>query len=272
MSDGRRFNESEIREVFERAAREQEHASRRASQEGLTLEEMQEIAASAGIAPEFVAAAARSVALGEPETGRTTTLGIPVGVYRTERLPGPPTDALWDELVSDLRRTFAASGKVTASGRVREWRNGNLRATLEPAAEGSRLVLRTRRSGTSDTITLAAVAVALGLVVAVLSAVGVVGVEAAAAWVWAAGGLVGGAALWNGQRNWAATRERQMAEVAERAVAASQEGAPAVLGALTPAPSSPLAASGQIDLDALGLEDLDAPGPEAVRDRRRNRS
>ena len=132
MPSDRRFSEREIREVFERAAAQQQAAAQEA--DGLTLGEMQEVAASAGIAPEFVARAAQAVALGEPEQGRTNAGPLPTGVYRTELLPGPPTDRLWDALVADLRRTFDAEGKVRADGRVREWRNGNLRATLEPAA------------------------------------------------------------------------------------------------------------------------------------------
>ena len=224
MSSDRRFSEREMREVFERAAREQEQAKLRSAADGLTLAEMQEVAASAGIAPEFVAAAAQSVALGEPEQGRQSLGPIPRGVYRTELLPGPPTDALWEHLVSDARRTFSAQGKVHEAGRVREWRNGNLRVTLEPAGEGSRLHLRTRRDDVPGLLTLSAVALGVSLSLVLGGTAGAVGPEAGGSWVLMLMlGVLGPLAVWGRQRSWAATRERQMEEVAARAAAAPQE-------------------------------------------------
>ena len=252
MSD-RRYSESEIREVFERAAREQEHSHQRSSQEGLTLAEMQEVAASAGIDPEFVAAAAQSVALGEPEEGRLMMGPVPRGVFRTDFLPGPPTDALWDHVVADARRTFSAEGKVRVGGGVREWRNGNLRVILEPAGDGSRLHLRTRRDDRTQLMVTAAALSAVALFMALFSSLNAFSDPEAfrASLFVAIGSALGAAGLWSGQRSWADTRERQMAELSERAASAAPADLP------TPRISS-APTSGRIDLDALGLADPEA--------------
>ena len=242
MPTPRRFSEREIREVFERAAAQQQAASR--PSEGLTLAEMQEVAASAGIAPEFVAAAAQAVALGEPERGRTTAGPVPTGVYHTELLPGPPSDDAWARLVADLRRTFGAEGTVRVDGPVREWRNGNLRATLEPAGAGSRLSLRTRRDGAAGRVANGAVWALLGAVAVAVSLIGYGDTEAALGWMWM---LLGGgflaAAGWTRQRSWARTREEQMEALAARA-GRDATALPTLLG--KPPARPPL-----LDLDAL---------------------
>ncbi|GAB5536005.1 MAG: hypothetical protein Rubg2KO_22540 [Rubricoccaceae bacterium] len=262
MSD-RRYSEREIREVFERAARDQEQAKASATQEGLTLDEMQEIASSAGIAPEFVARAAESVALGEPEQGRMTFGPIPRGVFRTEFLPGPPTDALWEGLVADLRRTFEAQGEVSEGPRVREWRNGNLRVTLEPAGDGSRLHLRTRRDDWTQLAGAGAALSAVTLLMAFFSSLDAFSDPEMfrASLVVAIGSAFGAAGVWAGQRAWAATREGQMEAIAQRAGARSQTA--------SSTPEALLTRSPQLNPDLL---DLDAPGTTARQPVPRTRS
>ena len=262
----RRYSEREVREVFERAAREQEHATRRDEPEGLTVSEMQDIAASAGIAPEFVERAARSVALGEPEEGRLSMGPVPRGVFRTEFLPGPPTDALWAELVADLRRTFDARGRVTDTGRFHEWRNGNLCVTLEPAGGGSRLHLRTRRDNVTAQIASLAFLLATGLILTVTTILqsGFDPSEIAVGIGFLLFSVLGAGGVWAGQRSWADTRERQMREVAERAAVYSVETRVAAPGQ---APSGPVPSGpGRIDPALLGLDvnDIDG-GPGAER-------
>ena len=43
----------------------------------------------------------------------------------------------------DLRETFQARGKRQRDGSLREWKNGNLHAVVEPTESGHRLRLRT---------------------------------------------------------------------------------------------------------------------------------
>ena len=255
MPSDRRFSEREIREVFERAAAQQQAAAR--EPDGLTLAEMQEVALSAGLDPQYVAQAAQAVALGEPETGRTTFGPVPTGVYRTEMLPGPPSDALWDSLVSDARHTFAAKGKVRTNGDVREWRNSNLRVTLEPAGRGSRLSMRTRKDGAAPGLVNMGVLMVLGTVAILISLVGFGDTSAALGWMgMLLGGTMGAGGMWAGQRGWAATRETQMEEVAERARTRSTDEAAPLEPARAPAPL--------LDLD-LGDAESDRARPTSRR-------
>ena len=246
----KRYSEREIREVFERAAREQEEASADAPKDGLTLAEMQEVAASAGIAPEFVERAAQSVALGEPEQGRQMIGPIARGVSRTQVLPVPPTAALWEDLVGDCQEMFEARGSVRQTGRVREWRNGNLRATLEPLGTGSRLRFQTRRDSVVPELAILAVvvvaALSLGADASSLAGIGI-GLLIAA---------LGTSVIWASQKRWANTRERQMDAIAERAVVRTTAAAP------------PLDSPARLDppprLDPAPLDELATEDPAAV--------
>ena len=145
MSTERRYNEQEIAEIFEQAARAQESAQKRlSSREGLTLAELQEIGAEAGITPDFIAHAAAGMDHRPVKLPRTSYLGLPVGVGRTTKLPGPLSDENWERLVTDLRNTFDARGKIWRDGSLRQWTNGNLQALIEPTDSGHRLRLSTK--------------------------------------------------------------------------------------------------------------------------------
>ncbi|PAP78340.1 hypothetical protein [Rubrivirga marina] len=258
----RQFTEEEAREVFARAAERQHAVGARA--DGLSLDELRAIGAEAGLDPEFVEAAARSVALGEPETARPSFGPIPRGVSRTVFLPDAPSDALWEQVLGDARRTFSAQGKVSGGGGVREWRNGNLRVSLEPARGGSRLHLQTRREDRVQGTVMAAVAALAGLVTLFLSTINA-GFDPEAiptSLMLIVGGALGALALGIGQRRWADERGRQMDGVIQRAAEAG-EAAPPV--------ASPNAA-GRIDPSLLA-DDPAGLGPEADRpaDRRRSR-
>lgn len=142
MSD-RRYNDDEVAEIFAKAS-ETEQATRRQlpASEGLTLTELQRIGQEAGIAPELVAQAARS--LDQPRQPETPVfLGLPIGAARTVRLDRHLTDAEWERLVVDLRETFNARGVVRSEGTLRQWSNGNLQVLLEPDGEGQRVRFRT---------------------------------------------------------------------------------------------------------------------------------
>lgn len=123
----RRYTDDEIHAIFERAAARQEAADRaeEASRAELSLEELQRIGAEAGIDPAHIAAAAQSVAevggrLPEPAE-RETLLGMPTRLRETRYLDAPLTDALWEQVIPELRRIFGADGLPSSLGRTREW-------------------------------------------------------------------------------------------------------------------------------------------------------
>jgi hypothetical protein len=146
MPDERRYQEDEIAEIFEAATSPRPAAGKALSARGFTLAELQEIGREVGLAPEQVARAAAALDARRGALPRHSQLGMPVGVGRVLELTRAPTDAEWNRLVAELRATFRASGREASRGDVREWRNGNLHAYIEPTASGYRLRLGTTKS------------------------------------------------------------------------------------------------------------------------------
>jgi hypothetical protein len=151
MPPDRRFDEGEIARIFESATREAGARPAAPDDEagaprGLTLAQLQQVAAEAGIPGDAVARAASAVVRGDAApTLVRTALGIPFAVSRTVDLGRPVSDMAWDRTVVLLRDLFEARGQVFREGTLREWRNGNLRVVLEPTPRGHRLRLSTRR-------------------------------------------------------------------------------------------------------------------------------
>lgn len=126
----RRFSREEVQEIFRRAAERQ--AKRRESDEGLTLDELQQIGEESGIPPAYIAAAVRELDGPElEETGSPATNDAPRGLERFygmkssarfERVvPGRLDDAAWDDIVAALESTFQNKGETTTAGPIREW-------------------------------------------------------------------------------------------------------------------------------------------------------
>src|SRR5687768_14134439 len=129
----RRYQEDEVREIFELAASESANETRTpAAASGLTLSEIQSIGAEVGLGPAQIARAAAVYSAG-PAKPKRKLLGLPIEVGHMVQLPRPLTDQEWEQLVSELRSTFNAGGKLSVQGNIREWRNGNLHAYIEPA-------------------------------------------------------------------------------------------------------------------------------------------
>jgi hypothetical protein len=226
----RRYAEDEIRAIFARAAHEQDHAQRRLdSSEGLTLAELTRIGEEAGLSPAFVARAARTLDRVDPAPPPTRYLGLPVGVRRTVRLDRPLSDADWERLVGDLRHTFDARGEERGSGGSREWRNGNLVCSVEPAGEGSRIHLRTRKGSAQGNISTA---VAFCVAALVMTVIGLVQGEPVFWLPVLTFGLFGVGVLVSSVLDlprWASTRERQMEGIVERLLERDEPGPPSLL-------------------------------------------
>lgn len=185
----------------------------------MTLAELERIGKEAGITPEYIARAAAALDRTAPTPPPATYLGFPVSVARTVDLPGPLSDEAWERLVADLRETFQATGEVRRDGSLRQWRNGNLHALIEPLDSGHRLHLGTLNGNARGALVgglaffvmnlafMLIVAVSAGmdpgtLFLALLSAVGL--------------GSMGVAAYQ--LQHWRAERARQMEAIATRAV------------------------------------------------------
>ncbi|MFT4604958.1 MAG: hypothetical protein ACI9W4_001697 [Rhodothermales bacterium] len=251
-----RYDEAAITEIFRQAAEAQTEAQNKAdSTNGLTLEELQEIGATAGLSPEFVTRAAANMARQVEEPEAPTFAGIQIGVRRSVALPGPISEEDWALLVSDLRTTFSARGKIQQAGELRDWHNGNLYANVQPDGDGYRLSMGSLKGSTREFV-----ASGLGLsVMALVGALVVLGTGVdwsgmiALLFVFGTAVALAGIPLLQ-LPSWRATREDQMEAIGRRTVARMEEPA-----ARTAASNRAVEASARLDLAESGGF---APGAE----------
>jgi len=130
------------------------------------LAELQEIGREAGLSPEAVESAARSLEL-RPQAGVRRYLRMPIQVERSIDLPRKLTEAEWERLVVQLRETFNARGTVSSNGSFRQWTNGNLQALLEPTATGHRLRLSTMRASSVFQMNIGVGMIGMGALMAI---------------------------------------------------------------------------------------------------------
>ena len=216
----RRYGEDEVREIFSLAtAGDTREQSLPGESGGLTLDDLQRIGHEAGIEPARIAQAAERLdAHGTPAPVRRS-FGLPIGVSRVVDLPRAPTDREWEQLVAEFRTTFGTRGRVTSSGGLREWSQGNLHICLEPTERGEQLRLSTLKSNAMAFNGLGSVMAGMGALMGVVIAVD--GKPAKALVVVA---MFGAMALTMFGINlvrlplWARERQRQMEAIAERAV------------------------------------------------------
>lgn len=217
----RRYSEEEVARIFERAA--EEEATGRSPvrhSDGRTLAEIKSIGAEAGLPPDLVERAARSLDAGGTVTGQQL-LGLPIGVGRTVELGRQLRDDEWHRLVADLRTTFNARGSVRSDGAFRQWSNGNLRAVLEPGESGDRLRLSTVHGQSQAMVTYGGLLL-LAAILMVLIHVFSGGDLSGDAGGYVTMGLIGAGMVGAGALRlpgWADTRLRQMEDVAHRWVA-----------------------------------------------------
>jgi hypothetical protein len=221
VTEQRRYREEEVREIFEVATRQRVAGPPApAAQQGLTLDELQQIGIEVGVEPGAVARAAAMLEARPLRATRRTSLGLPVEVGRLVPLPRPLTDEEWEEVVATLRSTFGARGRRSEPGAPREWFNGNLHACVERSDTGHRLLLGTRKGDAASLNALGVTGVVTGAVA--FGAMFLTGGLASSIFV---PGMIGGsgvaALLANAVRlpGWAQRREEQMEHVAERVAA-----------------------------------------------------
>jgi hypothetical protein len=142
MSNDRRFDDNEIREILD-LAMGQEDAPAKAlpAADGLTLVQLQEVAREVGVAPERIAHAVATFEARGEAVPRDKTFGLPTKVGRIVPLPRSPTDREWELMIAELRTTFGVKGEVTSHGGLREWSSEYLHAFIEPTETGHRLRL-----------------------------------------------------------------------------------------------------------------------------------
>jgi hypothetical protein len=219
MPDERKYREEEVAEIFEAAAtaRDGSNPNALSTTEGMTLAELQAIGGEVGLSPARIAEAAAKLEL-RRNAVRRTDFGLPVSVGRTVELPRAPTDHEWEMLVAELRATFNARGREESHGGIREWRNGNLHAYVEPTATGHRLRLVTTKGNALAFNRLGVVNLVMAVIAFVLLfAAGRLPADLMIPLIF---GAIGSAAVgYNALRlpGWAQEREEQMERIAARA-------------------------------------------------------
>ena len=150
-----------MQKLLKRASALQQSSTGVHSGSGLTLAEMEEVAAEAGLDPMFL----RQAAL-EMDGRKSNQLDLSSDTTSTHNLvdrfiPGHVTDEAWDDLVAELRHRFDTDAgqamgmpgygrSVTEkNGRIYEWRHTSMmgvetRALLRPRGEGFHLQMSQR--------------------------------------------------------------------------------------------------------------------------------
>lgn len=169
MSGERRYGEAEVAEILDRAtARDPTPAL--PSRTGLTLDELKEIGAQAGIAPDRIAAAAHSMAVARPvQVPPTKTFfGAPRTVAREFTLPRALTDEEWSRMVADLRATFGARGTLETHGTLRSWTEGALAVHVEPHGDVYRVRMKTEKTDVTGHFSMSLFYIAAAVLVTAL--------------------------------------------------------------------------------------------------------
>jgi hypothetical protein len=120
------YSEKQVGAILRRAV-ERSVAAGAEGSSGISLAEMERIAAEIGIDPQHVRAAAVDV------SGRSTT-GTSGVIDLEQIVPAELTEEAWDSILAELRRIFGDAGITSAVGRAREWdlrqETANIHASL----------------------------------------------------------------------------------------------------------------------------------------------
>jgi hypothetical protein len=140
----RLFGEKEISRILKRAAEIQE--VRGASPYGLSLAELREVAAGAGIDPASVEAAVAELAYEQEDDERASFWGGPMAFEVERVVEGEATEETWEALIAEARRAFNLVGTTGQVGRSLEWTakedvSGNL-VQLTVTPRGGRTKIR----------------------------------------------------------------------------------------------------------------------------------
>ncbi len=144
MTDPHRYDDEEVRAIFERATKVEVAALpsvryEKTSSAGLTLAEIQAIGIEAGIDAGRIAEAATALTSFGRDTPVGRHLGVDLSATHTVDLPRILTDLEWDHLVVRLRDAFGAKGEVRTEGSLRTWTHTHVEVLLEPTPGGARL-------------------------------------------------------------------------------------------------------------------------------------
>lgn len=164
----RSYNEKEIGALIQRATELHEEARGNAAG-GLTLKEIEHIAAELGLPPEYLRKAALELK-GRPDPDAKFSLwGRPFVIGQARVVDGTMSEEQWGEIVSELRSSAGGAGHVSEIGKAREWFRSigegdggfnfsKTRVSVRPGDEETSIRIQKHFGGTAVVAYVAAVA------------------------------------------------------------------------------------------------------------------
>ncbi len=130
MSKSRLYSDQEISAILKRAGEMQAKESPTESH-GLSLKELQEIAAEVGLDPQIVAAAAAEMEHAGIVEKSAGFLGAPTSLYVERVIPGEIDQALMPEVAAKIGEAFGMVGRSGQVGKSLEWTHTSERSNLQ---------------------------------------------------------------------------------------------------------------------------------------------
>lgn len=130
LSGLRLYSDQEISAILKRAGELQATGSD-AETHGLSLEELQAIAAEVGLDPKLVAAAAAELQHAGVDKKRSSLLGAPLSIYLERVIPGEVSEARWSEVAEKVGEAFDMVGRSGQVGDALEWTHTGERVHLQ---------------------------------------------------------------------------------------------------------------------------------------------
>lgn len=123
----RRYSDKEVTRLLKKAAEiQEEEAGHELEGRGMTLAELQEVAAEAGIHPRYLQqAAARIEHPGKPGLGAALA-GTPLTITVERAVPGTLADEDFERAVMDIQRAFSGNGNASMVGRTLMWKSDGM--------------------------------------------------------------------------------------------------------------------------------------------------
>ena len=120
-SSGRRFSDTEVAQIIERASRLQQDTLPSDSSAGMSLAELEQIAREAGIDPALVRRAASDLDQQRNEEPVSRLAGGPTTLHMERTVEGELVPEAHESIVAEIRRTLGDAGSAAAFGRTLEW-------------------------------------------------------------------------------------------------------------------------------------------------------
>lgn len=118
----RRYGEKEVGLILKRATELSQSAPEPTEGGGLTIEDLEDIAAEAGIDPRYLRdAAAELDTRGPTPEGAERLLGGPLMVELERRVQGEVPEDRWDDVIHEISRAADGQGHPSVIGRTLSW-------------------------------------------------------------------------------------------------------------------------------------------------------